>query len=180
MTPRSLMILIIRVLGIFSLKELLNQVPQLASMIISFFMGYSMSDGFFMFSIALLTVVFFMWISYMLIFKADMLVTKFGLDKNYTEPVFDLHISISSVLRIAIIVTGGLLLISEIPEFCRMIYLNLTMGRMTYFQTPEPDWSPVLFSGVKILIALLLIGERKRVLAFLEKTPEQEKTATPE
>jgi len=125
MTPRTLFIIILRVLGILSLKELFIAIPQLISAIVMFFQGYSISGGLFMIVISLLTVALVLWISYALIFKADFLVARLGLDQNFTESIL-------------------------------------------------PDWSPAVFSGVKIVLALLIIGERNRILQFLEKSPNAE------
>lgn len=175
MTPRTLFIIILRVLGILSLKELFIAVPQLISTVLSFFMGYSIADGLFMIVISLLTVALFLWVSYILIFKADVLVTKFGLDQHFTEPLLNLNISISSVLRIAIIITGFMVLIAEIPEFCRLVYRRWMEQEFSPYPNDYSSWSPLIFSGVKIILGLLIMGERKRILQFLEKSPEKEK-----
>lgn len=176
MTPRTLFIIILRVIGILSIKELFIAIPQLISTVLLFFQGYSISGGLLMIVISLLTVALYLWISYTLIFKADFLVTKFGLDQNFAEPTLQLNISIPSVLRIAVIVTGALLLLSEIPEFCRIVYYILQERNISFMENGSPDWSPALFSGVKIILGLLIIGERKRILEFLEsKTAAEEK-----
>jgi hypothetical protein len=179
MTPRSLFIIILRVAGILSLKGLLIAVPQLISTVLMLFRGYSgysIADGLFLIVISLLTVAVYLAISYILIFKAHVLVTKFGLDQHFTEPILNLNISISSILRIAIIVTGFLILVDEIPEFCRLVFFNLQKQRYLSYEENSTNWSPVVFSGVKILIGLLIIGERKRILQFLEKSQEAEKS----
>jgi hypothetical protein len=174
MSPRTLFIIILRVLGILSLKELFTAIPQLISTVALYFEGYSISGGLFMVVISLLTVVLFLWISYILIFKADYLVSNFGLDQNFTESTLNLNINSSSVLRIAIIVTGTLLLIYEIPEFCRIAYSLLQERHISFLRDGSPDWSPAVYSGVKIILALLIIGERNRILQFLEKPKDSE------
>ena len=174
MTPRTLFIIILRILGILSLKELAIAIPQLISAIFSFFWSYSVSDGMTMTVISLLSVAIILWIAYMLIFKAGMLVTMFGLDGGFSEELLQVNISIPSVLRIALIVTGGVILISEIPGFCQIIYRNVSEERFQFMSTGSPQWSPAIFSGVKIVLALLLIGERKRILAFLLRAPAPE------
>ena len=176
MTPRTLFITILRVLGILSIKELFIAIPQLISTVAMYSLG-SVSAGLFMVVISLLTVALYLWISYTLIFKAGLLVAKFGLDQNFAEPILQLNISIPSILHIAVIVTGALLLLSEIPEFCRIIYNILQERNISFMEDGSPDWSPAVFSAVKIILGLLIIGERKRILEFLEnKTAAEEKT----
>lgn len=175
MTPRTLFVIILRVLGILSVKELFVAIPQLISTI-AMYMGNSVSLGLFMVLVSLLTVALYLWISHTLIFKAGYLVAKFGLDQNFAEPSLQLNISISSILRIAVIVTGALLLISEIPVFCRIVYNILQQRNLSFMEDGSPDWSPAVFSAVKIMLALLIIGERKRILEFLEsRTGTEEK-----
>lgn len=175
MTPRSLFIIILRVLGILSIKELFIAIPQLISTILIFFQGYSVSGGLFMVFISLLTVALLLWIAYTLIFKAEWLVTKFGLDQNFSESTLSLNISSSSILRIALIVTSAIILISEIPEFCRIVYSNMQRQNLSFYEDSSPDWSPAVFSGVKVIVALLIIGERKRILPLLENAPPEVK-----
>jgi hypothetical protein len=173
MTPGSLFIIILRVLGIVSVKELFVAIPQLISTAALYSMG-SISAGLFMVVVSLLTVALYLWISYTLIFRAEYLVVKFGLDQNFAEQSLQLNINISSILRIAVIVTGALLLIWEIPEFCRIIYIKVQQRTLPFLDENSPDWSPAVFSGVKIIIALLIIGERKRILEFLEGNKDAE------
>jgi hypothetical protein len=94
MTPRTLFVIILRVLGILSVKELFVAIPQLISTI-AMYMGNSVSLGLFMVVVSLLTVALYLWISHTLIFKAGYLVAKFGLDQNFAEPSLQLNISIS-------------------------------------------------------------------------------------
>lgn len=175
MTPRSLFIIILRVLGIVSLKELFTAVPQLIYTAYSYFSGFSVSAGLFMVFVSLLTVVLFLWISYVLIFKSPLIVNKLGLDQGFSEDAFQLNISISSILRIVLLITGALIVLSGIPEFCRILY-NLLSRQEYYLRNTEPiDWSPLVFSGVKIILGLLIIGERKRILEFLLRPSDSEK-----
>lgn len=176
MTPRTLFIIILRVLGILSVKELFVAIPQLISTVAMYSQG-NLSLGLFMVVVSLLTVALYLWISYTLIIKAELLVRKFGLDQNFAEPVLQLNISIPSILRIAVIVTGALLLIWEIPEFCRLVYINLQRSNLSFLDNNSPDWSPAVFSAARIILGLLIIGERKRILEFLEGSTDAEKKA---
>ena len=174
MSPRTLFIVILRVLGILMLKELLTAIPQFVSATVMFFNESGPSGGLFMIFVALLAVAVYLLISYVLIFKADFLVTKFGLQQDIKEESLQLNISIPSILRIAIIITGCLVLFLEIPELVRTLYWMFQKQDIDYFQGSPTDWSPIIVSVVKIIIALLIIGERKRILEFLEKSPAQE------
>lgn len=180
MTPRTLFIIILRVLGILLFKELFIAVPQLIYAFLSFSSEYNAGGGIMLLLLSLLYTAVVLWLSYILIFKPDMVVTKFGLDKGFDQEFLQLNVNTASVLRIALIITGGLILIPEIPEFCRSFY-NIWMQRtISLMADGSPDWSPVIVSGVKILLGLLLIGERKRVLEFLLRSPDEKNGADQE
>jgi hypothetical protein len=171
MSPRTLFIIVLRILGILVIKEIIYAIPQLVSTVISFFTDSPML-GFLMVIVSLLTFALYLWLAYTLVYKADRLVTKFALTENFSEPVLDLNFSTNTVLRIAIIVTGMVVLIDEVPEFCRLFYRTLQQREISIlYSTTESDWSPLVSSGVKIILGLLLIGERKRILEMFYKTP---------
>jgi hypothetical protein len=177
MTPRSLFIIILKVLGILSLKELIIAITPVISIIFPFLRGYPIADGLFMLVITLLALAANLGVSYILLFKTDVLVTKFGLTDGVSEPLLQLNISNRSILHIAIIVTGFLLLLIEIPDLIRILYTSFSMRKFSYDQGQAFDWSPMIFSIVKIILGLLIIGERKRIITFLDHKPEADQGA---
>jgi hypothetical protein len=108
-----------------------------------------------------------LWISFTLVYKADRLVTKFKLDANINEPSLNVNFSSSSIIMIALIVTAAIILINEIPNFCRLIYNIYHQKSYALFANDAIDWSPIIVSVIKIIIALLILGERKRILDIL-------------
>jgi hypothetical protein len=174
MTPRTLFIIILRVLGILSLQDLFFSVPELLRVLLSFGKLYGLGDGFIMLFVSLLSVALNLAVSYILIFKAPQLANKLKLDSGINEPILQLNISLPSILRIAIIITAFLLLLYEIPNLVRLIYLGIQQREVTMLRA-DVDWSPAFFSGVRIIIGFLLIGERRRILDFLSRNSEDEK-----
>lgn len=68
----------------------------------------------------------------------------------------------------AIIITGAFILTNEIPNFCRLLFSYFQEKDIAFVQARK-DVSYAVFSGVKIIIALLFIGERKRIVDFIER-----------
>jgi hypothetical protein len=115
----------------------------------------------------LISIAFILGISYILLFKAGYLVTKFGLDQQLPDDL-NLSLPIKSMFQIGIIVTGFVVLFFEIPELARLIYKFAMRKSYLYPPDGELDWSPFITSCIKIVLALLLIGERERILSLVE------------
>ena len=80
-------------------------------------------------------------------------------------------------MTIALIVIGGIVLTDEIPNFCRHFYLYFSDKGLGYTRT-KFDMSPMVFSGAKIIVGLLILGERKRIVEFIEgRKPSYEEQA---
>ncbi|RYY52410.1 MAG: hypothetical protein EOO09_21530 [Chitinophagaceae bacterium] len=166
MTPRSLFIIILKVFGIFLLQSLVTQ-GTLAIYQIFSMLTLTLGDALAPILVTLLSFGVILWVCYWLLFKPGELVTRFALDQHFKEEKLELNISMESVLRIALIVTGAIILFLELPDLIQRIYERFNVVR--FFGDHEPDWSPIIISGLRILLALLIIGERNRILDLLQK-----------
>jgi hypothetical protein len=108
-----------------------------------------------------------MALAYWLIFKTEMLIDKFGLDKGFTEPSFQFKIDTRSILQIALIITATIILFWEIPLLGKNIYSAWQQSQIGLLNPEGADWSPIIISVIRIILALLLIGERKRIVDVL-------------
>ena len=64
--------------------------------------------------------------------------------------------------------TEGIILTNEIPNLCKHLFSYFQIKRLTHGMT-KPDFSYTIIATVKIITGLLLIGERKRILEFIEQ-----------
>lgn len=176
MTPRSLLIVILRVLGVILLKALILSATELASSLWAMFeYGVSDTDVLFVIFITLINILIILALGYWLIFKTATLIDKFGLDKGFSEPVFQFNINTRSIIQIGLIITGTIILFWELPELVKNIYTTWQRNYMAGIALPpKTDWSPVIVSIVRIVLALLIIGERKRICQFLVKEQANE------
>lgn len=174
MTPKSLFNLILKIFGLFFLREIVLIIPQLISSI-SFFIQpdnfdnnqYS-SYGITGFILILLIIAFYCLIIYQLLFKTNSILDKLKLDKGFNQEEFSFNLSNSLVLTIALIVIGGVILTEEIPNFCNNVFSYFQEKSLTHGMT-KPNYSYIIISAVKIILGLLIIGERKRIVEFVEK-----------
>jgi hypothetical protein len=167
MTPRSLFNIIIKILGIFFIKDFLVMLSQSLSTV-SYFMtgGY---QGAFMATIVglLLMVLTYGAISYLLIFKTAMIIDKLQLDKGFDVESIQLNIHRSTVLSIALIVIGGYIIADEIPGFIKELIFYFQYKRTGYNEYHQ-SIAPFIVSVVKIIIGYFLLRERKLVVNLIE------------
>ena len=173
MTPRNLFNIILKVFGLFFLREIIYIIPQLVSTIPflakldNFGEVTNSNDSILSFLLTLLIIAFYIFIIYQLLFKTNNLVHKLKLDKGFNQEVFSFDISSSVVLTIALIVIGGIVLTNEIPNLCRNIFSYFQEKSLTH-GIGKLNYSYIILSVVKIILGLLIIGERKRIVEFIE------------
>ena len=166
MTPRNVFIIILKILGIFFIKDIIEIIPQLISTILYLTKSETVDEALWTLVFTLIILAVYFLISYYLIFKTNQIIDKLKLDQGFNQDSLTLNVSTSTILTIAIIVTGAFILTNEIPNLCRVLFSYFQEKRMTYGQT-KPDISYSIFSAGKIVIGLLLIGERKRIVEFI-------------
>ena len=126
--------------------------------------------------VTLIAIAFYVFIIYQLLFNTNRIIDKLKLEQGFNQQEFSFNISTSLILTISLIVIGGVILTNEIPNFCRNIFSYFQEKNFTHGMT-KPNYSYIVVSGVKIIIGLLIIGERKRIVDFVEKrkvTKEEE------
>ena len=178
MTPKSLFNIILKIFGLFFLREIVFIIPQLISTIPYFtkandFGGEQFSSGEILpFMVTLIAIAFYVFIIYQLLFNTNKIIGKLKLDQGFNQQEFSFNISTSIILTISLIVIGGVILTNEIPNFCRNIFSYFQEKNITQGMT-KPNYSYIVISGVKIIIGLLIIGERKRIVEFVEKRQDK-------
>ncbi len=168
MTPRSLFNIILKILGIFIIKDLLEAISQV-------FVAFSLFDNpnampEVIWTLVAAIAVFFVdvFFCYILVFKTEWVIKVLKLESGFYQETIPLNMHRSTVLSISIIVIGGWLVANEIPNFCRQLFVYYQEKRMTYGQTnPKIQYSVV--SGVKIVIGILLIAEQRLFVNLIER-----------
>ena len=167
MTTKSLINIILKILGIFFIKDILATIPQLLSIILYLTKADTIGEAIWTLVTTILVLFVYMLVSYYLIFKTNLIIDKLKLDKGFNQETIPLNIHRSAILSIAIIVIGGLLVANEIPNFCRQLFAYFQEKRMTYGQT-SPSISYSVLAAVKIIIGFLLISNQRQIVNFIE------------
>ena len=168
MTKRTLFDIILKILGIFFLKDFVDMTPQLLSVGLYLTQADGVVEALWTLLSSLLILFVYGLVSYYLIFRTPAIIDKLKLVKDTEEEPIALTIHRSTVLSISIIVLGGLLVVNEIPVLCRQLLSYFQEKRMTYGQT-HPTLGYVIGSAVKIIIGLLLMGSQRQIVNFIER-----------
>lgn len=166
MTPKSLFIIILRILGIFFIKDIVEAFPSILSGIQFIGNDSNPDGGILVLLYGAIIFLIYLLISWILIFKAEAIVNRFKLNKGFEEERFSFDVSPHAILMVAVIATGLFILIVEIPNFCQHLYSYFQYREIAALRTNQ-FISYIIFTAVKIILALLLIGERKRIVAFM-------------
>jgi hypothetical protein len=167
MTVKSLFSIILKVLGLFFIKDFLALIPQLlASLLFLTDNEMRLEAVWSLLSTALIIVVYW-FVCYYLIFKTDQIISVLQLDKGFDTETIPLNIHRATILSIAIIVIGGYLVIDELPNFCHLVYLYFQENRMTHGLT-QPTSGYFILSGVKIVIGIILMVGQRQIVNLIE------------
>jgi len=171
MTPRSFFAIIIKIIGIYLLTGAIIAIPQIVASIYSY--RYTISypsaqDIFWICFFVLFSISFFLFVLYYCLFKTEWIIDKLRLDQNFTEEKFDINLHRSTILKIAVIVIGAVMIIDSLPILCQ----NL----LTYFQTTSASISfkenrastGLIFAFGKFCIGFSLISASRPIVNFIE------------
>ena len=169
MSPRSFWIVLLKLVGVWILFHAFDVVPQF------FLLFYTASPSPFRYEnwevllILLIALLIYLWIFRVLIVRPGSVIDKLKLDEGFDEDRLDFNIHRSTVITIAIIIIGGLMIIDSVPLFFRQLFLYL-QSRTTPYNSNliSPTWIFVYL--VKTLIGYLLIANNRWVVNFIEKT----------
>ena len=168
MTPRTLFNIVIKILGIFFIKDFLATIPQLLSVILFLTNSDTITEAIWTLATTILILVVYGLVSYYLVFKTEFIINKLKLDEGFDQEIIPINVHRSTILSISIIVIGGLLVADEIPNFCRQMFSYFQEKRMTYGQT-HPNISYSVVSGTKIIIGILLMTAQRRIVNLIER-----------
>ena len=155
-------------MGIFFIKNILLAVAQLPYAIEMFkresFQG---SENFNLesFLVYLLEIFVYFLITYLLLFKTNWIIDKLRLDKNFHEETFNFNLHRSSILRIAIMILGGLIIIDALPIIFEQLTNYIQMKRDN---VPGANINYVTLQSSKLLVGIFLISYQRVLVNFIE------------
>jgi hypothetical protein len=173
MTPRSLFNVILKIFGLLFLKNIVIILGLLTASF-SFFTQPGSFDpkvaygnGILGTIFNLLALIAYCFIIYLLLLRTNYIIDKLKLDQGFNQEEFSFHFSTHLVLTIAIILIGGLILINSIPDFFEDVF-SYFLRKYYGSETGFPYNTYIVLSAIKTILGFLIIGERKRIIGFIE------------
>jgi len=177
MSPRSLFNIILKVVGIFFIKDLLMEVANLLPALLFLRKGDFDEMGLYNIGIIVSGFSFYFLIIYILIFKTNWLINRLKLDQNFQQAEPNLNIHRSVVLSIAIIVLGALIIIDAIPLLVMQV---INFIRMKKENVPNTKIDYVVLHSAKLLIGIFLIAYQRTLVNLIEYKQRRNKSGNQE
>jgi len=176
MTPRSLFIIIIKIIGLYFLIDIIRVVPQFLSTITYLFRG-DVTSGLIGIVCCILLIAIYLFLVKYILFKADKIVEKLGLDKNFDEEKFEFNIHRSSVIKISVMLIGGMLLVDYTVPFILNLYSyiqeknqsNINSMLDAFAGGARVSQANLVHGFVMILIGYFLVTNSRMITNWIEK-----------
>jgi hypothetical protein len=171
MKAKDLFTVILKVFGIYLIKDVLISIPVVLN---SFVQILNASDdmGMAIFSlfVSLLALGLYSTIVYLLLFKTAVIISKLNLTADLSEEPVVLNLHRSSVLAIAIIVSGLIILAFAIPTLVKRLYAwyEYVSSRNHLFLDQYYDFGQLFTSIAEVIIGLLFLGNQKTLVNYIE------------
>ena len=174
MTPRSLFNIILKVIGIFFIRNILIAAANILPAI-----PLISKDEFFRdvtiigLIIIILEVLIYVFATYVLIFKTNWIIDKLKLDAHFQQQEFNLNIHRSTILSIAIIVIGGIIIVDNIPLLAEQLIYFIRMKKQN---VPETKIDYVVRYAAKLLVGIFLVVYQRTLVNFIEYKQRRNKS----
>lgn len=165
MSPRTLFNIILKVMGIYFIKEVLLLLPQLLSSFALLNQGLGTQGWFILFSVIITLAVYSLVIFY-LVLDTDAVIDRFELLKGVEEENLSINVHRSTVLTIVILLVGIVLVVTILPYFLQSAYNYFMERRYSYESRPNP--SRLILYAAELFLAILMIIYKNVLVNFIE------------
>jgi hypothetical protein len=167
MNIRDIFRLVLKVLGIFMLKD----VALGAYTVVTFLFGFEDLWGIMMLMVAIVVVLGAL--VYILLFRTDKVIDTLRLDEHFSTSA-ELSIekfsqtNLKPLISLALLLSAVYLLATEIPTFLYQLYSWYQVKRIDELMAKK-SLPPVLLAATKILVAYVLINACNPISSFIER-----------
>lgn len=180
MTSRTLWTIILKIFGIYLLLQIYYPLMQLMSLILLVINrrldGYIQEFGFVLFSISI-----YLFLVIAFLFRTGWLIDLLKLDKSTKEEKIELNIHRSTVLTIAVLLSGILLFVDSLPQFLKEFYGYYQYQKMSELGrfADYPRTSFIIVQLVKLFISIFMIGASRAIVNLIERKRKRNTKETP-
>jgi hypothetical protein len=156
MSLRSLIDVILKVIGIFFIRDILEALSRSLSVLVYFPQYSSQKEAFFNLGVTIPPLVLYSIFAWLLIFRTGSLIRLMRIDNTAGDQPAGFSFSRFGALTVAVVLAGCWILVNEVPEFFRLA-VNYYQERVLYDRMVRPDYTYPAMSLAKIIIGLGLI-----------------------
>jgi len=177
MTIRSFWTILVKLLGVYVILQALIAIPSMLLNLSSAISMISMEANngrvagggiFVYFAYLILIIGIYGLILWACLAKTDWIIDKLKLDKGFAEDRFEISMHRSSILKIVIILIGGLTLMDSVPALCRYIYSCLQQSTVYFGFKRNPDSVYLLLNLVRTIIGFFMVTSSRLIVNFIE------------
>jgi hypothetical protein len=169
MTPRTFWIIFIKILGLWLVLGSITVIPGFIGALSYYGKDRDMRGILIWVFMFLLLLGIFAGILWLFVFKTEWIIDKLRLDKGFTEEKIDVNIHRSTIINIAIIVFGGLMLIDALPLLLKEViqYYQEKEAYNRFTPSPRTGWLFLYF--LKVIIGYFLVTYSRVVVNLIER-----------
>lgn len=170
MTPKTFFAILIKVVGLYLLFDFFIAFFQTITAIVTILnLSYGNKNEAIVSAIGLITmmVLYAVLLKY-IFFKTDFIIQKLALDQHFEEETFTINIQRSTVLSIAVIVSGAVFLMDGLPHLVSALYTYAANTPISVYQNTQPSLEPIIFNSTKVFIGFILINHNQAIVNFIE------------
>ena len=169
MTATSLFNIILKVLGIYFIKDIILAVPTMLSVVYAF--SADLSTGFSALLMISTTMFVYALVIYYLVFRTELVIEKLQLLRKIPEDPIPFNIHRSTMISIGVVTTGLILVTQGIPYLVRELakwYQYRKASQGLFDMTGPFDYSMLLLYAAQIAVGFLFIGNARLIVNFIE------------
>ena len=166
MRPASLFTIILKVFGLFILKDLLIALPGLLTGL-SFIVENSINVSTWFVLAQVLTFLIYFLLIYLLVFRTEWVIEKLRLTRGFADEPMPFPLEPVTVLTIVVMIIGGIIVIDAIPELVNQV-LAYARKNDSPFTQQSGTVKDVLIALLKLAMGLFLLGYTRQIVAFIE------------
>ena len=168
MTPKSLFVIVLRIVGLYIFIDILRVLPQILSTFNFLLRSGDISTGIMSALFSLLILLLYIFVIRYTLFRTDKIVERLSLDKNFAEEKFEFNMHRSTVIKIAIIVVGGMTLVEYFVPLILNLYLFI-QSRSGQDEVKSVSNITIVRYILMVLIGYFLIGNSGTITNLIEK-----------
>lgn len=169
MTAHQIFNLALKILGIYLLKDVLIAVAPFLQSIYS--LGSNFSDSLMIAIFSSFSLLMYLAISSLLIFKTDWIISMLRLKDNFPQEPMVLHIDRHAGITFAVVFTGILIIAQSIPYILKNLaeWINYRTEMKGMFGGMQPfNYTWLIANIANIVVGILLISNAVEITRFIE------------